>query len=310
LFEFITYLTVLNSNPLGLRIRGWRRDLRGPWRGSKRSGRYSGIRAQGSNEICNELITMAVSKKGTSTLLARPCGVGMLVCRVSPLVEHCYTCLWLLSAFCWLVVNSSELLPEFFSVGSGGKRCLGGSGGGSPRTCLRCFCSSACCSVFSDVSRLRWWDFVCPCGRVVCFASHALRALPDGGLRPVACLLPPFSMGCSGWWCSTIAFGAALRTMATFVAKVASFPAVSGCELQESVATIAGCVCFESGLLFRSGCGWLHPRFARLCGCVAKAERPYVWCGLHRCRVVVYGTGRRCPSLVGCPLLVGVCPCW
>ncbi|MQL92291.1 hypothetical protein Taro_024913 [Colocasia esculenta] len=30
------------------------------------------------------------------------------------------------------------------------ERCLGGSGGGSPRTCLRCFCSSAYCSVFSD----------------------------------------------------------------------------------------------------------------------------------------------------------------
>ncbi|MQM21551.1 hypothetical protein Taro_054592 [Colocasia esculenta] len=30
------------------------------------------------------------------------------------------------------------------------KRCLGGSGGGSPRTYLHCFCSSTCCSVFSD----------------------------------------------------------------------------------------------------------------------------------------------------------------
>ncbi|MQL95751.1 hypothetical protein Taro_028420, partial [Colocasia esculenta] len=28
--------------------------------------------------------------------------------------------------------------------------CLGGSGGGSPRTSLRCFCSSACCGVLSD----------------------------------------------------------------------------------------------------------------------------------------------------------------
>ncbi|MQL73774.1 hypothetical protein Taro_006099, partial [Colocasia esculenta] len=30
------------------------------------------------------------------------------------------------------------------------ERCLGGFGGGSPRTGLRCFCSSACCSVLSD----------------------------------------------------------------------------------------------------------------------------------------------------------------
>ncbi|MQL78638.1 hypothetical protein Taro_011064 [Colocasia esculenta] len=43
----------------------WRRDLWGSLAGSGRSGRYSGIRAQGSNEICNELITMAVPKKGS-----------------------------------------------------------------------------------------------------------------------------------------------------------------------------------------------------------------------------------------------------
>ncbi|MQM17607.1 hypothetical protein Taro_050580 [Colocasia esculenta] len=29
------------------------------------------------------------------------------------------------------------------------ERCLGGSGGGSPRTCLHCSCSSTCCSVLS-----------------------------------------------------------------------------------------------------------------------------------------------------------------
>ncbi|MQM15635.1 hypothetical protein Taro_048582, partial [Colocasia esculenta] len=45
----------------------------------------------------------------------------MLVCRVAPLVERCDTCLWLLPALCWLVANFGELLPEFFSVGSGGE---------------------------------------------------------------------------------------------------------------------------------------------------------------------------------------------
>ncbi|MQM17564.1 hypothetical protein Taro_050536 [Colocasia esculenta] len=44
----------------------------------------------------------------------------MLVCCVAPLVERCDTCLWLLSALCCLVANSGEVLPEFFSVGSGG----------------------------------------------------------------------------------------------------------------------------------------------------------------------------------------------
>ncbi|MQL86659.1 hypothetical protein Taro_019211, partial [Colocasia esculenta] len=40
--------------------------------------------------------------------------------------------------------------------------------------------------------------------------------------RPVVCLLPLLSVGCSGWWCFHMAFGAMSRTMATFVAK-ASF---------------------------------------------------------------------------------------
>ncbi|MQL93654.1 hypothetical protein Taro_026301 [Colocasia esculenta] len=88
-----------------------------------------------------------------------------LACCVAPLVERCDTCLWLLSAWRWLVVNSSKVLLEFFSIGSGGnedrfalvsavavlpqslryaasvglagafwrvfpERCLGGSGGG------------------------------------------------------------------------------------------------------------------------------------------------------------------------------------
>ncbi|MQM07059.1 hypothetical protein Taro_039898, partial [Colocasia esculenta] len=76
------------------------------------------------------------------------------VCRVAPLAERCDTCLWSLLPWSWLVVSSGKVLPEFFSVGSAGaevhrlvalcsgevsqnQRCLGGSGGGSPRTGLR-----------------------------------------------------------------------------------------------------------------------------------------------------------------------------
>ncbi|MQM00462.1 hypothetical protein Taro_033196 [Colocasia esculenta] len=47
------------------------------------------------------------------------------VCRVASLVERCDTCLWLLSAWCRLVVSSGEVLPESFSVGSGGSASLG-----------------------------------------------------------------------------------------------------------------------------------------------------------------------------------------
>ncbi|MQM05875.1 hypothetical protein Taro_038692 [Colocasia esculenta] len=91
------------------------------------------------------------------------------MCHVASLVERCDTYLWLMSAWCWLVVSSGEVLPESFSIVSGGseglryavglagaflrvfpERCLGGFGGGSPSTCLCCFCSSACFSVLSD----------------------------------------------------------------------------------------------------------------------------------------------------------------
>ncbi|MQM06305.1 hypothetical protein Taro_039126, partial [Colocasia esculenta] len=63
---------------------------------------------------------------------------SMLVCRVAPLVERCYTYLWLLSALCWLVVNFGELLPKFFSVGSGGSEV-------SPELCCAHFWLLLCC---------------------------------------------------------------------------------------------------------------------------------------------------------------------
>ncbi|MQM17146.1 hypothetical protein Taro_050115, partial [Colocasia esculenta] len=50
-----------------------------------------------------------------------------------------------------------------------------------------------------------------------------------------------------------------------------------------------------------------HQRFwMRVC---RLAERACVWCGLHRCRVVVYGTGRSVLSLLAVPLLLGTIPC-
>ncbi|MQL78405.1 hypothetical protein Taro_010839, partial [Colocasia esculenta] len=102
------------------------------------------------------------------------------VCCVAPLVERCNTCLWLLSALCWLVVNSGEVLPEFFFIGSGGKLFV--------------------------VLLLGW---TVACSLLVYLWS-----------RPVACLLPLLFVGRSGWWCSAMAFGAVLRTLVTIVAKV------------------------------------------------------------------------------------------
>ncbi|MQM07902.1 hypothetical protein Taro_040749, partial [Colocasia esculenta] len=74
------------------------------------------------------------------------------VCSVAPLVEHCDTFLWLLSALCWLVVNSGEVLPEFFSVGYDGivER---------PVACLLCLLS---------VGHSGWWSSAMVFGVVWC----------------------------------------------------------------------------------------------------------------------------------------------
>ncbi|MQL84655.1 hypothetical protein Taro_017165, partial [Colocasia esculenta] len=133
------------------------------------------------------------------------------VCRVASLVKRCDTCLWLLSAWCWLIVSSSEVLLESFSVGSDGtevspeltvpcsflsvvvlpqglsvsfgwaafwcgspRMALGAFGGGVVPLAVRLAAMLArlpCRSFLS--SRLRWWDVVCPRGRVVCFVSRA-----------------------------------------------------------------------------------------------------------------------------------------
>ncbi|MQM07625.1 hypothetical protein Taro_040467 [Colocasia esculenta] len=93
----------------------------------------------------------------------------ILVCRVAPPVERCDACLWLLSALCWLVVNSGEVFLEFFSVGSGG---------GLFRACFY----RMLCYLRVESSRLRWWDFACPYSRDVGFVSRALWTLLDGSL--------------------------------------------------------------------------------------------------------------------------------
>ncbi|MQL96262.1 hypothetical protein Taro_028939, partial [Colocasia esculenta] len=73
LFEFIAYLTGLNSNPFG---------SSDPWVAARPSGVPGGgpggrVVTVGSNKICNGLINMAVPKKGTHALLARLCIVAI-----------------------------------------------------------------------------------------------------------------------------------------------------------------------------------------------------------------------------------------
>ncbi|MQM20911.1 hypothetical protein Taro_053941 [Colocasia esculenta] len=98
----------------------------------------------------------------------------MFVCRVAPLVERCDTCLWLLPALCWLVVNSGEVLPEFLSVGSGGGEVF-------PRTVL---CSFLVVAVLPSGLRFPGCAGGTSCvpSQEVGFVFRTLWALPDGSL--------------------------------------------------------------------------------------------------------------------------------
>ncbi|MQL73962.1 hypothetical protein Taro_006322 [Colocasia esculenta] len=76
-----------------------------------------------------------------------------LACCVAPLVERYNTCLWLLSAWCWLVVGSGEVLPEFFLVGSGGSKV--------PQNCVvlvsGLFLARFCCYRATSESEVCCW---------------------------------------------------------------------------------------------------------------------------------------------------------
>ncbi|MQM16261.1 hypothetical protein Taro_049216 [Colocasia esculenta] len=95
--------------------------------------------------------------------------VLLLLC-FSLLFRGCYTCET--GGRCLCLVGCPSVVGDYFTlvsavvvlpqslrcaVGLAGafwrvfpEWCLSGSGGGSPKTYLRCFCSSACCSVLSD----------------------------------------------------------------------------------------------------------------------------------------------------------------
>ncbi|MQL81799.1 hypothetical protein Taro_014250 [Colocasia esculenta] len=175
----------------------------------------------------------------------------MLVCRVALLVECCDTCLWLLSALCWLVVNFGEVLSEFFSVGSGGRLRYAvvvlAQNGALVVLVEFCLLRSGLCSFWATVVLPLWFEecrlvelrsvgwfasFLVPYvlyQMVVCVVSVRLAVPPVGVLalrrgflfrvrrRPVVCLLPLLSVGCSGWWCFHMAFGAVSRTVAKVV---------------------------------------------------------------------------------------------
>ncbi|MQM03938.1 hypothetical protein Taro_036726 [Colocasia esculenta] len=134
------------------------------------------------------------------------------------------------------------------------RTALDALGGGSSQSCLVCF--AGCCTLGGDelslspvkMSLLQSAWALSVKDREVGLVSRALWALPDGGLvsamgvclamplvgvlasclgflfrvreRPVVCILPLLSMGCSGWQCFHMTFGAMSCSVATFVVKV------------------------------------------------------------------------------------------
>ncbi|MQM22485.1 hypothetical protein Taro_055538 [Colocasia esculenta] len=131
---------------------------------------------------------MVVPKKGTRALLARPCRVAVrwLAFQQGSSVICRRVLLLLLGAHASSVVVVSLVL--WLSS------------------------SSACMSVWVEVHHLA--------ARVLVVFPRTILLLSWGA---VVCLLPLLSVGCLVWWCSAMAFGAVLRTVATFVAKVPPF---------------------------------------------------------------------------------------
>ncbi|MQM15826.1 hypothetical protein Taro_048778 [Colocasia esculenta] len=196
--------------------------------------------------------------------------VRMLVCHVAPLVERCDTCLWLLSALCLLVVNSGEVLPEFFSVGSGGGE---GSGPVWPvlpfLACgfLRVAFDSLGCNCVASCLVLVLVVAPCARARVICF-------VPFGAF--VHCVVPWVALGASvGTVCHAVCL------IVSFVHHFASLLSVRGVELSASGTLrasralwlyryrcgVAALPCLGSpiGGTLGSGCG-LWPGFSLLLG--------------------------------------------
>ncbi|MQL72521.1 hypothetical protein Taro_004859 [Colocasia esculenta] len=183
------------------------------------------------------------------------------VCCVASLGERCDTCLWSLSAWCWLVVSSSEaedcfalisavaVLPQSLrcAVGLAGafwrvfpEWCLGGFGGGSPRTFL---CSSQECSVFVSGHRC---------------VFPMVRSVPFGCAAFWCCFLGRASGCCVGQLASLfiLSFSAALvgLRVSPWLGWFVSF--LVPCMLSQMVvwAGASMAYCALSGLWF---CVWL-----------------------------------------------------
>ncbi|MQL96908.1 hypothetical protein Taro_029583 [Colocasia esculenta] len=123
---------------------------------------------------------------GVSRRLREPtCGVAFTGAGLWSVEPRCDTCLWLLSALCWLVVNSGEVLPEFSLLALVDVRfhqsCVVLVCG-----CLRVSLSEAVV-VLVDVFRYGW---TIACSLLVCLWSRCLASVVGVQLAvPLVCAL-------------------------------------------------------------------------------------------------------------------------
>ncbi|MQL83567.1 hypothetical protein Taro_016070, partial [Colocasia esculenta] len=268
------------------------------WVAARPSGSLAGVREVASFPVGSECELQESAAAVAGCACFERVGIfardkHMLVCHVALLVESCNTCLWLLPALCWLVVNSSEVLPEFFSIGSGGGL-------------FRAYFASCCATsglrlrsgdVFPEWLLALWVEVLpkLPCGREVGFVSRALWVLPDGSLvsaMGVWLIVPPVGGGGAG-----VAAGAVFRTVATFVAKV--LPLLSYFEVEQVASLVrvvsCGAIAVLGGTYRPSVCGpphlWCYERCLMLCA----SKSQYGGCALEAagspCVLLVWVSG-------------------
>ncbi|MQL88190.1 hypothetical protein Taro_020752 [Colocasia esculenta] len=190
LFEFIAFLTGLNSNP------SRSSDL---WVAARPSGSLAGVRevrkglstdGYRQNSGLLDCVYLSTATRGLSTATHSPSYLGSAWsgCELQQSVAAVAGCACY-ERGCWF---ARVAVGFVFGL----RICVGVSRRLKEPTCGVAFTGAGLWSAEPvEVSRLHWWDFVCSRGRVVCFASRTLRALPVGGLFAdvLGCLALPNS---------------------------------------------------------------------------------------------------------------------
>ncbi|MQM22532.1 hypothetical protein Taro_055585 [Colocasia esculenta] len=174
---------------------------------------------------------------------------GCSMCRVASLVERCDTCLWLLSAWCWLVVSSGEVGVHRLVARCSGEGlryavvlagafwrvfpewCLGGSGGGSPRTGLRLPFVISGGGSFPGVLSFRFEPpLCCTCGSkcAVWLGCVVVRFSQDGSCQGVVRLAVRLATALASLWFTSFLAPDVLSQMVVWAGAGVACCALSG----------------------------------------------------------------------------------